>query len=31
VIMGEPNSTDYPLEIRPLVTTTEERAATPTA
>ena len=31
VIMGEPNSTDFPLEMRPLVTTTEERSATPTS
>ena len=30
VIMGEPNNTDHPLEIRPLVDTTEERSATPT-
>jgi hypothetical protein len=31
VIMGEPNNTEFPLEVRPLVDTTEERTATPTA
>jgi hypothetical protein len=30
VIMGEPNNTDHPLEVRALVDTTEERTATPT-
>ena len=30
VIMGEPNNTEFPLEVRPLVDTTEERTATPT-
>jgi hypothetical protein len=31
VIMGEPNNTDHPLEIRNLSDTTDERAGTPTA
>ena len=31
VIMGQPNDTDHPLEVRALVDTTEERTATPTA
>jgi len=31
VIMGEPNNTDHPLEIRNLSSTTDERAGTPTA
>jgi len=32
VIMGEPNDSDHPLEIRPLMTTTSERAeGTPSA
>lgn len=31
VIMGEPNDTDHPLEIRNLSDTTDERAGTPTA
>jgi hypothetical protein len=32
VIMGEPNDTDHPLELRPLMTTTSEQVeATPTA
>lgn len=30
VIMGQPNDTDHPLEVRALVDTTEERTATPT-
>src|SRR5215203_3926831 len=30
VIMGEPNDTEHPLEVRTLSDTTEERAATPT-
>jgi len=30
VIIGEPNDTDHPLEVRTLSDTTEERAATPT-